>query len=69
MNTPEKKIQITLQEYQTLETVKHLYINAVLAHTKGKKTEAAKILGINRRTLYRLRPVKDVPAPQLPLGR
>jgi DNA-binding NtrC family response regulator len=29
------------------------YIDYVLSMTKGKKTAAARILGINRRTLYR----------------
>jgi DNA-binding NtrC family response regulator len=37
----------------TLAEWNQQYIEYVLAHTKGKKTAAARILGINRRTLYR----------------
>lgn len=35
------------------------YIEYVLGFTKGKKTAAARILGINRRTLYRRKKGKD----------
>ncbi len=37
----------------TLAEWNQRYIEYVLAFTKGKKTAAARILGINRRTLYR----------------
>lgn len=37
----------------TLHEWNSRYIEYVLNHTKGKKTAAARILGINRRTLYR----------------
>jgi transcriptional regulator of acetoin/glycerol metabolism len=35
------------------------YIEYVLSFTKGKKTAAARILGINRRTLYRRKKPKS----------
>lgn len=38
---------------RTLAEVQQDHIKTVLEHTKGNKTEAAKILGINRRTLAR----------------
>jgi DNA-binding NtrC family response regulator len=44
--------------FPTLKEVQEGYIDAVLEHTKGKKTQAARILGCNRRTLYR-RPNKE----------
>jgi hypothetical protein len=37
----------------TLAEWNQRYIEYVLSFTKGKKTAAARILGINRRTLYR----------------
>jgi DNA-binding NtrC family response regulator len=41
------------------------YIDYILNYTKGKKTAAARILGINRRTLYRRNKTKSEPvAPQ-----
>jgi DNA-binding NtrC family response regulator len=39
--------------FLTLKEVIDTHINQVLEHTGGKKTAAARILGINRRTLYR----------------
>lgn len=44
--------QRTLQEH--LDTAAVEYIQAVLAETKGARIEAARILGIDRKTLYRL---------------
>lgn len=37
----------------TLKQMNHLYLQRVLAHTKGDKASAAKILNINLSTLYR----------------
>jgi DNA-binding NtrC family response regulator len=37
----------------TLEELEKRYIETVLEKTRGRKEQAAKILGINRRTLYR----------------
>ncbi len=42
----------------TLAEWNQRYIEYVLSYTKGKKTAAARILGINRRTLYRRKKVK-----------
>lgn len=40
-------------ENPTLESIEKAYIHYVMSHTGGKKTEAAKILGIDPSTLYR----------------
>jgi two-component system response regulator HydG len=40
-------------EFPTLEQLEEAYIRRVLDHTGNNKERAAKILGINRRTLYR----------------
>jgi DNA-binding NtrC family response regulator len=40
-------------ELITLDEVEHRYIRQVLAVTRNNKTEAARILGIDRRSLYR----------------
>jgi DNA-binding NtrC family response regulator len=37
----------------TLEELEHEYIGAILASVGGNKTEAATLLGIDRKTLYR----------------
>ncbi|HTL12700.1 MAG TPA: helix-turn-helix domain-containing protein, partial [Bdellovibrionota bacterium] len=37
----------------TLAELERHYIGYVLAHTQGRKEEAAQILGVNRKTLYR----------------
>jgi len=38
----------------TLEAVKHWYVSRVLADVGGNKQRAAAILGVDRRTLYRI---------------
>ena len=43
----------------TLAEWNQRYIEYVLSFTKGKKTAAARILGINRRTLYRRKKAKN----------
>jgi DNA-binding protein Fis len=40
--------------YRTLEEVEREHIQRVLETTRGNKTKAAKILGVDRRTLTRL---------------
>lgn len=40
-------------ELQTLEAVERQYIQRVLESVKGNRTEAARILGVDRKTLYR----------------
>ncbi len=40
-------------ELQTLEAVERQYIQSVLESVKGNRTEAARILGVDRKTLYR----------------
>jgi len=46
-------VQEALDRHLKLADLEDLYINRVLAHTGGNKVHAARILGINRRTLYR----------------
>ncbi|NOZ00477.1 MAG: sigma-54-dependent Fis family transcriptional regulator [Deltaproteobacteria bacterium] len=41
-------------EYPTLADLQMNYVKRVLNHTGGNKEKAARILGINRRTLYRM---------------
>jgi hypothetical protein len=52
----------------TLAEWNQRYIEYVLNYTKGKKTAAARILGINRRTLYRRKKVKGSSADGLMMG-
>lgn len=40
-------------ELQTLEAVEQRYIRRVLESVQGNRTEAARILGVDRKTLYR----------------
>lgn len=53
----------------TLAEWNQRYIEYVLNFTKGKKTAAARILGINRRTLYRRKKSKGsmMDASQMPM--
>jgi DNA-binding NtrC family response regulator len=49
----EDLARTALQRCMTLRELEDLYIDEVLESTAGNKVRAAKILGINRRTLYR----------------
>ena len=52
----------------TLSEWNQRYIEYVLNFTKGKKTAAARILGINRRTLYRRKKGKgDLDQVEMPM--
>jgi DNA-binding NtrC family response regulator len=42
-------------DFPSLEALQGRYIARVLAHTKGNMSKAAKILGVDRKTLYRKR--------------
>jgi DNA-binding NtrC family response regulator len=42
-----------LSDFPTLEEVEKRYLKIVLEKTRGRKEKASRILGINRRTLYR----------------
>jgi DNA-binding NtrC family response regulator len=53
----------------TLAEWNQRYIEYVLSYTKGKKTAAARILGINRRTLYRRKKSKSIETPLVMNGR
>jgi DNA-binding NtrC family response regulator len=46
-------VQLAQEQKLTLHALSELYIDAVLESTHGRKSEAARILGVNRRTLYR----------------
>jgi DNA-binding NtrC family response regulator len=54
LNPPSAEDPATLfQDFPTLEELEKRYMKVVLEKTLGRKERAAKILGINRRTLYR----------------
>jgi DNA-binding NtrC family response regulator len=46
-------VQQAIERQLSLSELEELYIDQVLEHTHGNKVQAARILGINRRTLYR----------------
>jgi DNA-binding NtrC family response regulator len=46
-------VQAIFADYPTLGELEKRYMKIVLEKTKGRKEKAARILGINRRTLYR----------------
>jgi DNA-binding NtrC family response regulator len=45
------EFQVFSEESSTLEDLEKRYIQFILRRTKGKRQEAARILGINRKTL------------------
>ncbi len=49
----ESIAQLARQRGLSLSELGDLYVEAVLEATNGRKSEAARILGVNRRTLYR----------------
>jgi DNA-binding NtrC family response regulator len=46
-------LQLAREQRMTLHDLGEKYVEAVLDSTHGRKSEAARILGVNRRTLYR----------------
>jgi len=40
-------------DWPTLDTLQRRYLHRVLEHVAGNKQQAARILGVTRRTLYR----------------
>jgi two-component system response regulator AtoC len=46
-------MRLALQRKLSLRDLENLYVDRVLEGTGGQKSEAARILGVNRRTLYR----------------
>ena len=46
-------VQLALQRRATLRELGDAYVEAALVAAKGRKSEAARILAVNRRTLYR----------------
>lgn len=49
----EEFFSVATQEFPSLEQIEKRYIRVVLEKTGGRKDQAAQILGISRRTLYR----------------
>lgn len=58
-----------IEENMSLSALSDLYTTRVLQHTGGNKARAAKILGINRRTLYRRGYGSAVPAANAAQGQ
>ncbi len=52
-NTSTSFLDYAVDQKMSLSALADLYTTKVLEHTGGNKARAAKILGINRRTLYR----------------
>lgn len=52
-STSEDFYASATQEFPTLEDLEKKYIHFIMEKTGGRKSKAAQILGINRRTLYR----------------
>ena len=52
---------LTVNPMPTLAEWNQRYVDYILSFTKGKKTAAARILGINRRTLYRRKKIRPAP--------
>src|SRR5436853_5081598 len=58
-STPSDVMPSGGDDLPSLDEWETRYIARVLAHTKGNMSEAAKILGVNRKTLYRRRPTES----------
>jgi transcriptional regulator with PAS, ATPase and Fis domain len=44
-----------MTDFPSLDDLQRRYVSRVLAHTKGNVSKAARILGVDRKTLYRMR--------------
>ncbi len=72
--TPEDFFGSATKDHPTLAQLERRYIEYIMDKTGGRKTKAAQILGINRRTLYRKEKEYDLgiggkkkePAPEIP---
>ncbi len=53
MNNESGRPRVNGQPLRTMAEVERQYILRVLAATEGNRTEAARILGLDRKTLYR----------------
>jgi DNA-binding NtrC family response regulator len=53
LSAEESHVQAIFSDFPTLAELEKRYMKIVLEKTKGRKEKAARILGINRRTLYR----------------
>lgn len=62
----KQSIDRLFDENPTLEKIEERYIKLILGQTHGQKDKAAKILGINRRTLYRKERVYGLVAADAP---
>lgn len=51
--SPAQALELAARQGLTLHELENAYIDAVLRITENNRTEAAKLLGIDRRTLYR----------------
>jgi DNA-binding NtrC family response regulator len=51
--TSDDPLGFAIERGLTLRDLENLFTARVLAHTGGNKLQAARLLGINRRTLYR----------------
>jgi len=54
-----QEVALSGDDLPSLDEWEARYIARVLAYTKGNMSEAAKILGVNRKTLYRRRPTES----------
>src|SRR5262245_3825275 len=52
-----------MDDLPSLDELERRYVARVLAHTKGNISKAAKILGVDRKTLRRMREVMDQISP------
>jgi DNA-binding NtrC family response regulator len=52
-SSPERLLQSAADRHLTLDELCDRYIDQILAETGGNKVRAARILGVDRKTLYR----------------